>query len=108
MSVSIVAEADLPLRRGDGDPETAHLLQRLLDFPGVMALSETLPPEAGQAPVLPLHFCRNDTPLLLFTTIATLGTPRDVTLAEVRIEFFFPMDKATAQTLRAWATGRRI
>jgi predicted benzoate:H+ symporter BenE len=40
--------------------------------------------------------------LRLFTTIATLGTPRDVTLQEVRIEFFFPMDEPTAQTLRGW------
>jgi transcriptional regulator with XRE-family HTH domain len=89
----------------DGDSQTAYLLRRLLGFPGVMALSETLPPEAGQAPVLPIHFCRNDTPLRLFTTIATLGTPRDVTLEGVRIEFFFPMDEATARTLRAWASG---
>jgi hypothetical protein len=57
---------------------------------------------------LPIQFRRNETSLRLFTTIATLGTPRDVTLQEVRIEFFFPMDEATAQTLRAWETGREI
>jgi MmyB-like transcription regulator ligand binding domain len=92
----------------DGSPETADLLSRLLAFPEVPALSEVLPPEEGQSPVLPIQFRRNETSLRLFTTIATLGTPRDVTLQEVRIEFFFPMDEATAQTLRAWATGREI
>ena len=28
----------------------------------------------------------------MFTTIATLGTPQDITLQEVRIECFFPAD----------------
>ena len=91
--------------QADGTPETAQLLERLLAFPEVPALSEAMPPEAGQTPVLPVHFRRDETSLRLFTTIATLGTPRDVTLQEVRIEFFFPMDDATAQTLRGWANG---
>jgi len=89
--------------RADGTAETADLLARLLAFPDVAALSETMPPEEeGQSPVLPIHFLHKATSLRLFTTIATLGTPRDVTLQEVRIEFFFPMDKATAQALRGW------
>jgi hypothetical protein len=41
--------------------------------------------------------------LALFTTIATLGTPRDVTAQELRIESFFPLDDATAAVLRGWA-----
>jgi hypothetical protein len=64
-----------------------------------------LPPEEDQAPVLPIHFRRNDTSLRLFTTIATLGTPRDVTLEEIRIEFFYPMDEPTAQAFRRFACG---
>jgi hypothetical protein len=47
--------------------------------------------------------CGKDTSLRLFTTIATLGTPQDVTLQELRIESFFPMDDATATLLRSWA-----
>ena len=31
--------------------------------------------------------------LRLFTTIATLGTPQDITAQELRIESFFPMDR---------------
>jgi MmyB-like transcription regulator ligand binding domain len=64
-----------------------------------------LSPEEDQAPVLPIHFRRDDTSLRLFTTIATLGTPRDVTTEEIRIEFFFPMDEPTAQAFRRWASG---
>lgn len=88
----------------DGTPGTAELLERLLAFPGVPALSRVLPPDEEQAPVLPIHFRRGETSLRLFTTIATLGTPHDVTLQEIRIECFFPADDATAQALRDWAT----
>jgi hypothetical protein len=38
----------------------------------------------------------------LFTTIATLGTPQDITLQELRVECFFPMDDGTADILRGW------
>jgi transcriptional regulator with XRE-family HTH domain len=87
----------------NGMPETADLLKRLLAFPDVSALSELTTPEESQSPVLPIHFHRDGTSLRLFTTIATLGTPRDVTLEEIRIEFFFPMDEPTAQAFKSWA-----
>lgn len=87
----------------DGMPETAALLSRLfalLDFP---AASELMMLDEGQSPVLPIHFHRDGTSLRLFTTIATLGTPRDVTLEDIRIEFFFPMDELTKQIFKNWA-----
>ena len=87
----------------DATEETAELLQRLLAFPGVPALSDTVPFEEASAPVLSIHFRRGDTSLRLFTTIATLGTPHDVTLQEIRIESFFPADDATARTFHDWA-----
>jgi len=87
----------------DGTQETLALLTRLLALPDVRSLSEALPPEEGHPPVLPIHFRRGETSLRLFTTIATLGTPREVTLEEVRIECFFPMDDATEAICRAWA-----
>jgi transcriptional regulator with XRE-family HTH domain len=86
----------------DGMPEAADLLKRLLALPDVAELSEPTTPEKSQSPVLPIHFRRDRTSLRLFTTIATLGTPRDVTLEEIRIEFFFPMDQSTAQAFRSW------
>jgi hypothetical protein len=86
----------------DGMPETTELLKRLLAFPDVPAVSELVTLEEGQSPVLPVHFQRDGMSLRLFTTIATLGTPRDVTLEEIRIEFFFPLDEPTAQAFRIW------
>jgi transcriptional regulator with XRE-family HTH domain len=81
----------------DGSPETLALLNRLLALPDVAALGEAASRAETQAPVLPILFRQGRTVLSMFTTIATLGTPRDVTLQEIRIECFFPMDDATAR-----------
>jgi hypothetical protein len=75
----------------DGTAETADLLARLLSYPGLPALYEALPPEEAKAPVLAIDFRKGETAFRLFTTIATLGTPLDVTLQEIRVECFFPM-----------------
>lgn len=87
----------------DGTPETTALLERLLAYEGVRSAMRAPAPDSAIGPVLPMHFRKGDTSLQLFTTIATLGTPQDVTLQELRIECFFPMDDGTAATLRAWA-----
>jgi transcriptional regulator with XRE-family HTH domain len=91
----------------DGTRETAELLRRLLAFPGVPALSRVLPQEGPRAPVLVIHFEKGGTSLRLFTTVATLGTPQDVTLQEIRIECFFAMDDVTARVFRDWASTAR-
>jgi hypothetical protein len=41
--------------------------------------------------------------LSLFTTLVTFGSPRDVTLAELTVELFYPADDATTEILRAMA-----
>ena len=93
----------------DGTPATAELLERLLAFPGLRALSRALPPTDPQAPVLVIHFRGADgASLRLFTTIATLGTPHDVTLQEIRIECFFPIDEASAQVFRSAPPPRTL
>lgn len=66
----------------DGSSETLALLNRLLALPDVATLTERAPPTENQAPVLPILFRQGDTLLSMFTTLATLGTPRDVTLEE--------------------------
>jgi transcriptional regulator with XRE-family HTH domain len=87
----------------DGTPETAALHQRLLTYEGVADVMTAAPVESPAGPVLPMRFERNQIVLNLFTTIATLGTPQDITLQEVRIESFFPMDDATKQAFERWA-----
>jgi transcriptional regulator with XRE-family HTH domain len=91
---------------GDGTPETAALLQRLLAYSGVEPVMKRTSLEPTSGPVLPMRFEKGEISLSLFTTIATLGTPQDITLQELRIECFFPMDETTAEVFWSWATGR--
>jgi hypothetical protein len=42
-----------------------------------------------------------DRELAFYSTIATFGTPFDVTVAELSIESFFPADRATAHALNS-------
>jgi transcriptional regulator with XRE-family HTH domain len=86
----------------DGTPETAALHQRLLCYEGVRAALNAAPAELATTPVLAMHFRKDNTVLRLFTTIATLGIPQDITLQELRVECFFPMDDETAGVLRGW------
>jgi transcriptional regulator with XRE-family HTH domain len=91
----------------DGSEETTALLERLLAYPGVERVARRTSFEPPSDPVLPMHFKKDETALSLFTTIATLGTPQDVTLEEIRIEGFFPVDQSTADIFREWAAGQQ-
>lgn len=86
----------------DGTDETAALLERLLAYPDVSAVLKTSTNQVDTAPVLPMHFSKDSVTLQLFTTIATLGTPQNVTVQELRIESFFPMDDETEKIFQAW------
>src|SRR5262249_16981899 len=87
----------------DATTETAALLDRLLRYQDVASAVAHAPVHDDRGPVLPMHFHKGHTELRLFTTIATLGTPRDITLQELRIESFFPMDDTTRNAFRDWA-----
>jgi transcriptional regulator with XRE-family HTH domain len=87
----------------DRTAETAELLQRLLGYDGVRSIMASAVPPQADGPVLPLHFQKGATKFRLFTTIATLGTPQDITLQELRIESFFPFDDETRTLFRSWA-----
>ena len=88
-SAAATVEADAA---ADSSAETGALLERLLAYEAARPLRKTRPAYPTGGPVLPLHFRKGDTSFRLFTMIATLGTPQDVMLQEVRIESFFPMD----------------
>jgi len=44
-------------------------------------------------PAIPFTLNLGDQQLRIFSTIATIGTPLDVTAQNLRIEHFFPMDE---------------
>ena len=91
----------------DGDPRTLALLERLSSYQGVRTALRKTAPHTGGGPVLPMRFSKDGVSLQLFTTIAALGTPQDVTAQELRVESFFPLEDETARIMRGWAAGRR-
>lgn len=87
------------------DARTTELLDEALALSGMpkrMLLASAAVPTG---PLLTVRFRHDDLALDFFSTITTLGTPRDVTLQEIRIESFFPADEATDRQFRRFLTG---
>jgi transcriptional regulator with XRE-family HTH domain len=81
-----------------GDPDLEALLEEVRRYPGVPA--EPPPPGPADRVVMAVRYATPDGDLALFTAIATLGAPTDVTAAELAIETFYPADEQTADILR--------
>jgi transcriptional regulator with XRE-family HTH domain len=83
------------------DAKTRALLEEALRYPGVPPRWRARELSAPPPPVLTVEFRKGDQELRFFSTIATFGTSRDVTIDELRIECAFPADDATAARCRA-------
>lgn len=83
-----------------GDAETRRLLDELLSYPDVPRQWRTLDLDASTVPFLAIELRKGDVRFSFFTILASLGTPYDITLHELRVECFFPADEATAEALR--------
>jgi transcriptional regulator with XRE-family HTH domain len=93
---------------GVPDEKTIALLSEILDYPDVPVRWRKPSMEAPLLPVIPISFMKEGTTFNFFSAVTTLGTPQDVTLQEVRIESFFPLDSMTrrnAEDLAARAEG---
>jgi transcriptional regulator with XRE-family HTH domain len=88
---------------GIRDDGTRRLLEEVLSYPGVPTRWRSPDPTAQSAPFLPVILRKGDLSLRFFSTIATLGTPQDITLQELRVECFFPGDEATEELARRLA-----
>lgn len=99
-------------------PEVAHLsAQRLRtesaalggvpELDAAAALLSAVPPPAtlSSGPVVSTVFRAGDVRLSLFATLAQFGTPQDLTLDALKVEFFFPADTDSATILRAMAAA---
>lgn len=83
-----------------GEPVLAELLAELRSYPCDQPEADVELP--GPAEVfVPLRVRSRAGELSFFSTVATFGTPLDVTVAELVIESFFPADAATEAALRA-------
>jgi transcriptional regulator with XRE-family HTH domain len=81
------------------DPALAALERELLGYPGVEESSGLAEPEEMLFVPLRLRLPNKEV-LSLFSTVATFGTPLDITLEELSIEAFFPADDDTKDYLR--------
>jgi hypothetical protein len=78
------------------DETGRQLLSEILNYPGVPSRWRT--PDLGTplVPVVPVNFRHGERTFRFFSAVTVLGTPHDVTLQELRIECFFPLDQETA------------
>jgi transcriptional regulator with XRE-family HTH domain len=90
-----------------GDPALAALHDEVLAYGNVAALRRRRASSREEPPTLlvPCELALGRARLSLFTTLARIGTARDVTLAELTTELFYPADAESAATLRALATA---
>lgn len=72
-----------------------RLLEQALTMPGVPPNWKTHVVEHLEYPAIPFTLNLGDQQLRIFSTIASIGTPLDVTAQNLRIEHFFPMDEHT-------------
>ncbi|MEV0284342.1 helix-turn-helix transcriptional regulator [Kribbella sp. NPDC050820] len=78
------------------DPELQDLYDELR---GYAAADKPVQPGPAEV-VVPMNVRHEGHELSLLTTIATFGTPLDVTVSELMIESFYPADEPTAEFLR--------
>lgn len=78
-----------------GDLELKALVQELFEYPDVP--NSWRQPDFSDVsdPTLPLHLRFGDTVLGFLTAITSFSAPQNVTLDEIRIESYFPLDAHT-------------
>jgi len=87
-----------------GDRGLSELVAALLEYPEV--------PEAWRQPdfsqpnaaTFTVRFKRDALDMAFLTTVTTFNAPRNVTLEELRIESYFPLDEATERACRELVT----
>ena len=82
-------------------PGERQKFEDILDLPGVRDAMKDVQAPLDAAVVIPLQIDLHGQRLSWFSTIATIGTPQDVTLDEMRIESLFPADEETERAARA-------
>ncbi len=88
------------------DPVLADLLRELQDY-GAPVGPPSNSREDETSVVIPLRLLTDDGILSFISTTTVFGTPVDITLSELALETFFPMDETTASALRALAEKQR-
>ncbi|TQM03866.1 helix-turn-helix domain-containing protein [Pseudonocardia kunmingensis] len=86
-----------------GDPELRALLDEVGRYPAPAsdgAAGSDREPRRASPIEVPLQIRTPQGVLSMFSTMATFGAPADVTLSELAIELFYPLDEFTSAALR--------
>jgi transcriptional regulator with XRE-family HTH domain len=85
------------------DPAVGELVREIDRYPTVTELGDWHQAARQQPPgvlLVPWQLELDGARLSLFSTVTTFAAPRDVTLAELAVELFYPADEPTATLLR--------
>ncbi|MFP3914177.1 MAG: helix-turn-helix domain-containing protein [Actinomycetota bacterium] len=82
------------------DRRLGDLYDEIRSYPGVESLGSPDVTGATHDLLVPLTFHVRGEDISMFTTIATVGDAHDLTLAELRLETFWPLDPDSAQRWR--------
>jgi transcriptional regulator with XRE-family HTH domain len=82
------------------DPRSKTLLVEILSKKDIPEAWRRIDLSKAPEPLLTMSLTKNGRTIRLVTAIATLGTPLDVTLEELRIEVYLPADDASDAMLR--------
>ncbi|MFC9438470.1 helix-turn-helix domain-containing protein [Nocardia sp. NPDC057030] len=90
-----------------GDPELTALYDEVSRYPLPPDPPEQPKTEAAQTSPfeVPIRIRTPVGEMSMFSTMATFGAPADVTLSELAIELFYPLDEFTAAALRELAAA---
>lgn len=91
----------------EGESEQSKaLLDELISYPGIAEVWQPSARTTQNTMLLTIHLKRGDLELEFFSTIATLGTPYDITLQELRIECLFPANDRTEHDWKQLLTSQ--
>jgi transcriptional regulator with XRE-family HTH domain len=85
--------------------EGRALIAEVLAYPGIPTRWHAEELTTPATPLLTVVFRKDGRELRFFSTITTFGTPKDITLEQLRIECSYPADDATERACRELAPG---
>ena len=89
----------------DPGESVARLHDEVLAYPGVSARWVTAADESPALPMRMMRLRKGDVSMSLFCMITVVQIPCDITLQNLRVECFYPADRATEEAAHRFATA---
>jgi hypothetical protein len=89
----------------DPGESVARLHDEVLAYPGVSASWVTAADESPALPIRVMRLRKGDVSMSLFCMITVVHIPCDITLQNLRVECFYPADRATEEAAHRFATA---